>query len=346
MEVMNRPTQVDVARLAGVSRATVSYVLNGHTEGRVPISDQTQQRVLNAIEELGYEPDARAQALRSGSTSTVALIIPDLRNPHFCEYATGVEDAAREADYHLLLSSTTLDDEYEVEIFKDLARRRFDGLIITGSSILKSSEAQTILARIRKRGLPLVEMNEFYGVDSASSDYREATKEVVSYLLSLGHRNIGFVYGVADHELALDRLEPFQESLNNAGVAIEPDLIVECGPTIEDGYQAALKLLKLSHRPTAIIAVNDLLAISTIRAAGDMGLRVPDHVSVVGFDNIPMANYLMPRLTTVTKDAYTAGKNAFEMLQARMQTPDLPRQVIHIPAKLIVRESTGPAPSQ
>ena len=346
MEVMNRPTQVDVARLAGVSRATVSYVLNGHTEGRVPISDQTQQRVLNAIEELGYEPDARAQALRSGSTSTVALIIPDLRNPHFCEYATGVEDAAREADYHLLLSSTTLDDEYEVEIFKDLARRRFDGLIITGSSILKSSEAQTILARIRKRGLPLVEMNEFYGVDSASSDYREATKEVVSYLLSLGHRNIGFVYGVADHELALDRLEPFQESLNNAGVAIEPDLIVECGPTIEDGYQTALKLLKLSHRPTAIIAVNDLLAISTIRAAGDMGLRVPDHVSVVGFDNIPMANYLMPRLTTVTKDAYTAGKNAFEMLQARMQTPDLPRQVIHIPAKLIVRESTGPAPSQ
>ena len=346
MEVMNRPTQVDVARLAGVSRATVSYVLNGHTEGRVPISDQTQQRVLNAIEELGYEPDARAQALRSGSTSTVALIIPDLRNPHFCEYATGVEDAAREADYHLLLSSTTLDDEYEVEIFKDLARRRFDGLIITGSSILKSAEAQTILARIRKRGLPLVEMNEFYGVDSASSDYREATKEVVSYLLSLGHRNIGFVYGVADHELALDRLQPFQESLNNAGVAIEPDLIVECGPTIEDGYQAALKLLKLSHRPTAIIAVNDLLAISTIRAAGDMGLRVPDHVSVVGFDNIPMANYLMPRLTTVTKDAYTAGKNAFEMLQARMQTPDLPRQVIHIPAKLIVRESTGPAPSQ
>ena len=343
---MNRPTQVDVARLAGVSRATVSYVLNGHTEGRVPISDQTQQRVLNAIEELGYEPDARAQALRSGSTSTVALIIPDLRNPHFCEYATGVEDAAREADYHLLLSSTTLDDEYEVEIFKDLARRRFDGLIITGSSILKSSEAQTILARIRKRGLLLVEMNEFYGVDSASSDYREATKEVVSYLLSLGHRNIGFVYGVADHELALDRLQPFQESLNNAGVAIEPDLIVECGPTIEDGYQAALKLLKLSHRPTAIIAVNDLLAISTIRAAGDMGLRVPDHVSVVGFDNIPMANYLMPRLTTVTKDAYTAGKNAFEMLQARMQTPDLPRQVIHIPAKLIVRESTGPAPSQ
>ena len=343
---MNRPTQVDVAQLAGVSRATVSYVLNGHTEGRVPISDETKKRVLDAIEELGYEPDARAQALRSGSTNTVALIIPDLRNPHFCEYATGVEDTAREAGYHLLLSSTTLDDEYEVEIFKDLARRRFDGLIITGSSILKSAEAQTILARIRNRGLPLVEMNEFYGVDSASSDYHEATKEVVSYLLSLGHRHIGFVYGVADHELALDRLQPFYESLNKAGMVVEPDLVVECGPTIEDGYQAALKLLKLPHRPTAIIAVNDLLAISTIRAAGDVGLRVPDQVSVVGFDNIPMANYLVPRLTTVTKDAYIAGRKAFEMLQARMQNPDLPRQVIHIPARLIIRESTGRAPSQ
>jgi DNA-binding LacI/PurR family transcriptional regulator len=269
-------------------------------------------------------------------------MIPDLRNPHFCEYATGVEEAARAAGYHLLLSSTTLNDEYAVEVFKDLARRRFDGLIITGSFILKSAEAQTILDRIRKRSLPIVEMNEFYGVDSVSSDYREATKEVVSYLLSLGHRRIGFVYGVDDHELGLDRLQPYQESLETAGIAVEPDLIVECGSTIEDGYQAALKLLKLSHRPTAIIAINDLLAISTIRAAGDLGLRVPDNLSVAGFDDIPMANYQSPRLTTVTKDAYTAGKKAFEMLQARMQNSDLPRQVFHIPAKLIIRESTGP----
>jgi LacI family transcriptional regulator len=338
---MNQPTQADVAQYAGVSRATVSYVLNGNVRKSSPISDETQQRVLDAIKELGYEPDARAQAFRSGSTNTIALMIPDLRNPHFCEYATGVEEAARAAGYHLLLSSTTLNDEYAVEVFKDLARRRFDGLIITGSFILKSAEAQTILARIRKRSLPIVEMNEFYGVDSVSSDYREATKEVVSYLLSLGHRRIGFVYGVDDHELGLDRLQPYQESLETAGIAVEPDLIVECGSTIEDGYQAALKLLKLSHRPTAIIAINDLLAISTIRAAGDLGLRVPDNLSVAGFDDIPMANYQSPRLTTVTKDAYTAGKKAFEMLQARMQNSDLPRQVFHIPAKLIIRESTG-----
>src|SRR5262245_56998015 len=121
---MNRPTQVDVARRAGVSRATVSYVLNGQADKRVPISDETRQRVMDAIEELGYSPDARAQALRSGSTKTIAFIIPDLRNPHFCEYATGIEQEARAAGYHVLLSSTALNDEYAIDILKDLARRR------------------------------------------------------------------------------------------------------------------------------------------------------------------------------------------------------------------------------
>jgi LacI family transcriptional regulator len=343
---MKRPTQVDVARHAGVSRATVSYVLNGLTNGAVSISDETQQRVLGAIEELGYEPDARAQALRSGSTKTIALIIPDLRNPHFCEYATGIEEAARVAGYHLLLSSTTLNDEYAVDIFKDLARRRFDGLILVSSFILESNEAQTTLARIRKRGLPIVELSEYYGVDSVSADYREATKEVMSYLLSFGHRRIGLIYGVGGHELAEDRLQPYRTSLETVGIPVDEDLIMECGPTIEDGYQAAKKLLELAPRPTTILAINDLLAMGASRAAADLGLKVPNDLSLVGYDNIPMANYLVPRLTTVTKDAYELGKKAFDVLLARIQNPDIPRQQVHSLARLIIRESTGRAPSQ
>jgi LacI family transcriptional regulator len=342
---MNRPTQVDVARLAGVSRATVSYVMNGQTEGRVPISDETRQRVLDAIEELGYEPDARAQALRSGSTKTIALIIPDLRNPHFCEYATGIEEAARAAGYHLLLSSTTMNDEYAVEIFRDLARRRFDGLILASSFILQSEEAQSTLEQVRNRGLPIVELSENYGVDSVSVDYREATKEVMSYLLSLGHRRIGLIYGIGGHEYAEDRLQPYRASLEAAGIDIDTKLMAECGPTIEDGYQAAKKLLELSARPTALIAVNDLLAMGALRAANDLGLRIPRDLSLVGYDDIPMANYVIPRLTTVSKDAHTLGTKAFEVLMARMQSPDLPRQRIQRPAKFIIRESTGRAPS-
>ena len=342
---MNRPTQVDVARLAGVSRATVSYVLNGQTEGRVPISEETRQRVLEAIEELGYEPDARAQALRSGNTNTIALIIPDLRNPHFCELATGIEEAARASGYHLLLSSTTLNDEYAVEIFKDLSRRRFDGLILGSSFILKSKEAQATLEQVRKRGLPIVELSENYGVDSVGTDYRDATEEVMSYLLSLGHRRIGLIYGIGGHELAEDRRQPYRAALEIAGIPIDETLIVECGPTIEDGYQAAKKLIKLPSRPTAIISINDLLSVGAVRAAVDAGLRVPNDLSLVGYDNIPMSNYLVPRLTTVTKDAHASGKKAFELLMMRMQNSDLPRQKIHTPARLIIRESTGPAPS-
>ncbi len=342
---MNRPTQVDVARRAGVSRATVSYVLNGLTDGRVPISEETRQRVLNAIAELGYEPDARAQALRSGNTKTIALIVPDLRNPHFCEYATGIEEAARAAGYHLLLSSTTLNDEYAVDMFKDLARRRIDGLIIASSFILESDEAQATFAQIRKRGLPIVELSENYGVDFVSADYRKATAEVMSYLLSLGHQRIGMIYGVGGHELGQDRLQPYLDALQKANIPTETGLMAECGPTIDDGYQAALTLLDTPSRPTALLVINDLLAIGVVRASADLRLRIPNDLSVVSYDNIPMASFLVPRLTTVTKDAPALGKQAFELLLTRIQNPDLPRQQIRKPARLLIRESTGPAPS-
>jgi DNA-binding LacI/PurR family transcriptional regulator len=238
-----------------------------------------------------------------------------------------------------------MNDEYAVEIFKDLARRRFDGLIIASSFILESREAQDTLEQVRKRGLPLVEMDENYGVDSVFADYRDATKEVMSYLLALGHRRIGLIYGVGAHELGEDRLQPYQEGLQAAGIPADPDLIAKCGPAIEDGYQAALRLIKLPSRPTAIIAINDLLAISAVRAATDLGLRIPEDLSLIGYDDIPMADYLRPRLTTVTKNALALGKKAFEMLQSRIQNPDLPRQEFHSPARLIIRESTGRAPT-
>jgi LacI family transcriptional regulator len=247
----------------------------------------------------------------------------------------------------MLLSSTTLNDEYAVEVFKDLSRRRFDGLIIASSFILESKEAQAILDQVRKSGLPIVELSDNYNVDSVAVDYRNATMEVMDYLLSLGHRRIGLIYGVGGvggHEMADDRIEPYRASLNDANLPIDMDLIVECGPTIEDGYQASLKLLGLASRPTAIISVNDLLAIGALRAAVDLGLQVPRDISFVSYDDIPMANYLVPRLTTVTKDALTLGRKAFEILLARIQDPNLPRQLIHSPARFIIRESTGLAP--
>ncbi|MEA4906351.1 MAG: LacI family DNA-binding transcriptional regulator [Anaerolineaceae bacterium] len=341
---MKRPTQLDVAKRAGVSRSTVSFVLNGVPNDRVPISLATKQRVLKAIADLGYEPDARAQALRSGATKTIAFVITDIRNPHYADYVIGIEEIAVENGYHLLISNTDLNDEGSLINFRDLTRQRIDGLILASSFILESSEANALLNQLVKRKFPIVELSGWYGVDGALSDYQDATSEVMKYLLDLGHRRIGMVYGVSAHEHAKDRLLPYLDSQHKAGLVVDHSLLVECGPTIEDGYQAAARLLHHPARPTAIIAVNDLLAIGVYRAAADAGLQIPKDLSVVGYDNIPMSNYMVPRLTTVSKDAVNLGKKAFELLLTRIQNPDYPLQRYTVPAKLIIRDSTGEAP--
>lgn len=343
-----RPTQLDVARIAGVSRATVSYVLNGQADGKVPISPETRARVLQAIEELGYEPDAGAQALRSGSTKTIGLIMPDLRNPHFWGNADGVEQEARAAGYRLLFSSMDLNAQYGADVFKDLAGRRIDALILMGCLVDQSAAAQQVLKRSLRRGLPIVEITDRaeheYVVDSVIADYRAATQEAMTHLLALGHRRIGLVYGVSQPEMALDRLEPYRESLRAAGLPVAPELVVNCGPAIEDGYHAARRLLALPARPTALLAINDLLAIGVLRAAGDLGLRVPADLSLVGFDDIPEAKYLVPRLTTASKDAVWMGREAVRLALGRIQAPNRPQQTVRIASQFVIRESTGPTP--
>ncbi len=342
---IKRPTQRDVARLAGVSRATVSYVLNGQVDGKVAISPETRARVQQAIDELGYEPDAGAQALRSGSTKTIGLIIPDLRNPHFWENADGAEQEARAAGYRMLLSSTDLNAQYGEDVFKDLSGRRIDALIVMGAIVDQSPSAQEILARSLQRKLPIVEISDRLQqdsrVDCVLADYRAATTEAMAHLLGLGHRRIGLIFG-ASVELGADRLAPYRASLEAAGLPVAAELIVDCGPTIEDGYQAARQLLVLPQRPTAILAINDLLAIGVLRAASDLGVRVPADCSLVGFDDIPEAKFLVPRLTTASKDAVRLGREAVRLALLRLQEPALPRQVVAIPTKFIVRESTAP----
>mgnify|MGYP003383756899 CR=1 FL=1 len=186
------PTQVDVASRAGVSRATVSYVINGQANGKVPISQETVDRVLLAVQELGYEPDAGARALRLGSTKTIGLIIPDLHNPHFWENADGVEQEARAAGYRLLLSSMDLDVSYGADIFKDLSGRRIDALIVMGCLVDQSADAQEILKRGLQRGLSIVEISDRqqqeHLIDCVLADYRATTQEAMAHLLALGHR--------------------------------------------------------------------------------------------------------------------------------------------------------------
>ncbi len=339
---MKRPTQVDVARLAGVSRATVSYVLNDPTDQRIPISPETRQRVLDAIAELGYEINARAQSLRSGETKTIGVLLPLYENPYFWQILQGISSEAEAAGYNLLLAHNPLTPERENQSVKELAEQRVDGLILLiGFKLLPES----VLNQLRKSPCPVVELSatdsEF---DSVHQGYGAGTRVLMSHLIELGHQRIGFVYGVTIPSQGFDRLDAYRRTLEEAGLPHDENLVRACGPLMEDGYEAAQYLLTQPNRPTALIAINDLLGTAAIRAAIDLGLRVPDDVSIAGFDNIPFANFTVPRLTTVSGLAEQDGRDAVRLLLKRLNEPDRPREVITSGWRLCIRESTGSAP--
>jgi LacI family transcriptional regulator len=337
---MKRPTQKDVARLAGVSRSTVSYVLNDETELKIPISDETRQRVMRAIAELGYEPDARAQSLIRGDTRIVGVIIPVIDNPYFWQMFSGISDALQEAGYSLHLSRHPLDAQQESNTIRELTRHRVDGFILLAA-------VKYLLPRLiddlRKAGKPVVEITaskaEF---DHVIHDYSSGTRALMTHLLELGHQRIGFIYGVAQEVQGFDRLFTYRQVLQEAGLPLNEAFEVHCGDKLEDAYRAARTLLSQPNRPTALLVINDMLAIAVMRAAHDLGLSIPGDLSIAGFDDIPFSNYISPRLTTVSGKAEESGRDAVQLLLKRFAEPDLPQQVTTAHVELIVRESTGP----
>jgi len=341
---MKRPTQIDVARIAGVSRATVSYVLNEHTGQRIPISPDTRQRVLNAIAQLGYEIDARAQSLRSGDTKTIGVLLPLYENPFFWQLLQGITNEAATAGYSVLLAHNPMTPEQEKRSITELAQQRVDGLILlSGLKLLP----EPILNQLRKSRHPVVGISstslEF---DFIHQDYSEGTRALMTHLIEYGHRRIGFVYGVTTLSQGYDRLFAYQQVLKDAGLQEDDSLVQQCGPLLEDGYQAGLQLLSRADRPTALLVINDLLGMGVIRAATDLGLSIPSDVSIASFDNIPFVNYTVPRLTSVSGDPEHNGRDAVKLLLKRLYEPDRPREVISTHWQLHIRESTGPAPSK
>jgi len=339
---MKRPTQADVAQLANVSRATVSYVVNNLHNNQV--SDETRKRVLQAIETLGYQPDAMAQSLRLGTTNTIGLLIPDMDNPHYWHIAKGVEKETQSEDYDLLLISASLDPHRELHGVRALSRRRVDGLILILSFVdPQGSEVRQLL----KQKKPLVVTNARVpepDVDSVVINDLDGTLEAMNHLIALGHRRIGFVYGVAHQGLGSQRLEGYQQALRQIGQEADKSLIINCGTTLQDGYEGAKHLLNQSPRPTALMVINDLLAMGALRAAADLGLRVPQDVSISSFDDINLALFTNPRLTTVSVNASALGQSAARMIFNRLYDPHLPMQSVHIESRLIIRDSTGQAP--
>jgi LacI family transcriptional regulator len=341
---MKRPTQADVAKLAGVSRAVVSHVLNARTDGPITITPETRRRVLAAMEQLGYQPDAAAQSLRLGRTRSVGVLIPDAHNPHYWQIVQGIESEAQAHGYDLFLSSTSLDPDRELAAVRALMRGRIDGLILllTYRGLLDPELQMLVHTRnplVLVGGTPRTECH----YDVVLTGLPDGAAEMMRHLIGLGHRRIGLVYGVAAPDLGLDRLNAYCGELAAIGEASGDSLVVRCGPRLEDGYQAALSLLDREPRPTAILAINDYLALGVLRACADRGLRVPEDISVAGFDDIEAASYLVPALTTVRTNAEEMGRSALRLLLTRMQQPDQACQQVYVPSQLAVRGSTGPA---
>ena len=302
-----RSTIRDVARRATVSPATVSRVLNGCSH----IREETRRRVLEAVRELGYTPDRRARALRKRQTTIIGVITPDISNPFFSLLVRGVEHEAQAQEYSVVIGDSGNSLEGERRAIRALLRERVDGVILT--AVAAQSDSFTDLLRgeiplvIADRRVPGVEAPAVV-VDGVHDGRR-----LTSYLIGLGYRDIAFVQGPPEVSTSVDRFEGYRRSLDRHGLRLNPDGLERGDYTYEGGYEAARRLLR-RHRPEVLIAANDLMAIGALYALKEAGLSVPEEIGVAGFDNIPLAAWVHPRLTTIEIPAYEIGREAMRLL--------------------------------
>lgn len=327
----SRTTIHDVARLAGVSSSTVSRAMTGGV-----VSPATRQAVLAAAGRLGYRPNRQAQGLVTGRTGTLGLVVPDLRNPFFADVAKGVSVRARAVDVQVFISDTDEDQPAEVEAIRSLVGG-VDGLLVcsprTGDDeLLEALGAQpTVLVH---RRLP--------GVSSLTADLVSGTQQAVAHLKALGHRTIAYVRGPEASWAAGQRTTTLAEEI--PGVDVRP--FGPVAPTFEGGVSAAD--LVLASGATAVIAYNDLVALGVLHRLAARGVRVPEEMSVVGYDDVSVASMVSPPLTTVVVPKGKAGIAAVDLMLRRMSGPvpdQGPPEEVVLPTSLVVRGSTGVAPS-
>lgn len=334
---MARVTIKDIARQAAVSTATVSYVIN---ESRY-VSPELKSRVLEAIGQLGYYPDDNARSLRSKKTSTIGLIVPDNSNPFFAEIAKGVEDAGFEAGYTVILGNSNAMLERELAYLDVLLSKRVDGIILFSTST-ELSQAETIT----DRGIPTAVFYRDPGdldVDSFALDNQQAGYLATQHLIRLGHSQIACIKPLSATNPSALRVAGYKQALAEHGLTWSDTLTPQGNNLISGGEQATQALLAAGQPFSAIFACNDAMAIGAMRALRDAGYRVPEDISIVGFDDIILASYSNPPLTTIASPKYEAGRLAVQRLIERINGKHAggARKFI-LETELILRESTAP----
>ena len=331
-----RPATIkDVAARAGVSITTVSRYLNGiRVRQSAPIDE--------AIQALAFRPNQLARSLKSGSTRTIGVLVPDISNPFFADIVKGVESVMRAGEYSLLLCNTDESVEREQAVAAILLQKQVDGILMAPAA--EWSDAPLIL---RARGVPVVLIDrriEADGFDVVLVDNLNGAAQAAEYLVSLGHERIGMISGPLDATPGRERYEGFVQGLRARGRSLEERYSQVADFREDGGYQSALRLLAVQPPPTALFVANNLMAIGALRAIHNLGVRIPQEMSFVSFDDMALAALMSPALTVVSRPSTEQGVLAMRLLQFRMENSAEPaaRRIV-LETRLIVRGScTGP----
>lgn len=326
----------DIARLAGVSPSTVSRALNDSSL----ISPTTKARVRQIAEELGYERNELARGLVKGTSRALGLIVPDITNPFFAEIARGVSDVAHAQGYGVLLCTTEGDLSRENEYLRFLRRKRVDGLILSAVTMDDPN-----LPELLHGSIPFVLVSRLVqGLDApfVVGDDKTGARLAVEHLIQLGHERIAFIGGPANVQSSRDRMETYQKVLKKHGLTAHTKWAVFADFTQAAGREAAQKMLRGRIRPTAIFAANDVIALGVMEAAEDLGLSIPQDLSLVGYDDISYAALPRIQLTTVAQPTYEMGRIAAEYLLAICEGERREKLQRVLTPRLVVRKTTAP----
>jgi LacI family transcriptional regulator len=332
-------TIYEVARAAGVSTATVSRVIND----RRHVRQETRLRVEVAMRDLGYVANRQARGLAGGRSRVIGLLVYELGSSYFNQLIRGIDAAVTSIGYDLMLYTTHARREKEAQHASELARGPVDGLII-----VLAVDIENYIDRLHSQRMPFVLLDydsHVPGTTFITAANRQGARDAVDHLLGLGHRRIGLITGTPGTSSARERLAGYRDALRSASIDHDPGLVVK-GDFLEDrGYAATRKLLALQPRPTAIFTSADTAAFGAMRALREAGIRVPEDISIVGFDDIPESSLITPPLTTVRQPLREMGATAVRLLQRLMDEPDTTPRRTELATQLIVRESSGPPPT-
>lgn len=332
--VLNRrPTIIDVAEKAGVSKSTVSRVI---ADGGHEVSEEAKARVLMAVDELGYVRDAIAGSMRTDRTNTIMLAIPDITNPFWPAVARGVQDVMDIEDYAVIFANSDWNKNREDSFLKMALRNRIDGILINPIGVSN----QDLLSL--KIPVVLLGIHKDYNFDMVGTNSRNGAKDALRHLITLGHQRIGIILGKRQGRIRDSRLPLYMDVLQQAGITPDEDLFVTVPFNHNGARDGMMSILSGEKIPTAVFCENDILAIGAMQAVHSAGLSIPEDISIIGVDNIFAASTTMPPLTTIEKPKYEMGSQAAKLLLERIKTKRTSStQTITISCNLLQRGSTA-----